>query len=688
MKKKIIIITISSEVGRFYKHLLYDLFGDLIEIYSYSVEKNSFNKIQDADLYLVATTSSNIFDYILSLVPEGGNVVVSNITLTKKSIETLMDIPKGTRAMLVNLSINMAIETISDLNRLGVTNIEFFPVYPEIETPPDLDMAITPSESRFVPNGVKTVIDIGHRVFTANTIVETALKLGFSWFLESEKCKNYINSLAEIDYSINTLASKTLNIENKFEILLEAMDVGIIGINADNIVFAFNKSAENITGIVSAQVMGKTVFQYMTFIPEDIISRGIKGIETRLVKLKETYINITVTPILQKGIFVGHFIIIQRFSDEENKQHKLRLQLLGRGHTTKYTFDDIIGECTAIINAKKIAAKMAQTGASILLTGESGTGKELFAHSIHHNSSRCDMPFVAINCAALPDTLLESELFGYGDGAFTGAKKGGKIGLFEHAHKGTLFLDEIEGMSQNLQIKLLRVLQEKEVMRIGENKIINIDVRIIAASNENIRNMVQSGNFRKDLYYRLNTLPIDIPPLRERGNDIFIIMDYIKEQIEADFVLSDKSKNVFLNYKWDGNIRELKNIIEYLKFMDSKLIEFDDLPEVLRENQWDTISEDTQNCCSGKIEELKKISKGRLELYVFVIDTLCKAKENRTLLGRKSISDKAWEQGMFLSEQEVRTILYDLNELGLAVVSRGRGGSRVTALGEKVNSFI
>ena len=289
-----------------------------------------------------------------------------------------------------------------------------------------------------------------------------------------------------------------------------------------------------------------------------------------------------------QGEWIGCFVLLQRFTEEENRQHQFRLQLYHRGYQSKYVFDDIIGQSDIMLRTKQIAARMARTESAILLTGESGTGKELFAHSIHNASRRRDMPFVAINCAALSESLLESELFGYDEGAFTGAKKGGKLGLFEYAHRGTLFLDEIEGMSQTLQVKLLRVLQEKEFMRVGGNRIIPTDVRIIAASNEDILELVHQGAFRKDLYYRLNTLPIAIPPLRDRGEDLFLIARHLMEKNGVCFTFSPQAQAVLRAYPWEGNVRELANLVEYLSMLGKDQVEAEDLPIYLRESRRST----------------------------------------------------------------------------------------------------
>ena len=583
MKKQVTILTISPAVGAFYAQLLADLFEGRIESTCYSVENNDFYSIlPPADLFAVATTSSDMFQYVMSFIPPGSNILLLKVSLQKKAVEQLLELPKGTKAMLVNLSENMAIETIAELHRFGVTNIEFFPVYPGLTVFPDTDLAITPAESRFVPPHVTKVIDIGHRVLSASSITEIALKLGFNHVLETEWVHQYMDELMEYDYSISALTNYSFNMENKFEILLEALDVGIVGSDDEGRVFACNRAAAEILQTKKETALGMQVERLLPFMQRLGTEFLPEEMDTRLLTIGGTYVNASVTPIFRQDRFMGYFITLQRFYDEENKQHKLRAQMLGGGHVSKYTFDDIVGESECMRKTKSIAMKMAKTESSILLTGESGTGKELFAHSIHHSSPRSAMPFVAINCAALPDTLLESELFGYGDGAFTGAKKGGKMGLFEYAHNGTLFLDEIEAMSPNLQVKLLRVLQEKEIMRVGENKIIPVNVRIIAASNENIHSMVEKGTFRKDLYYRLNTLPIDLPPLRARGNDLFLIMEKMKAEVGVLFRLTEEAKRALLCHLWDGNIRELRNMVEYLQFMELEEVDVEDLPDAVR----------------------------------------------------------------------------------------------------------
>lgn len=252
---------------------------------------------------------------------------------------------------------------------------------------------------------------------------------------------------------------------------------------------------------------------------------------------------------------------------------------------TKYSFDSIITKNPKMEYLKKVGRRAAETNSTVLITGESGTGKELFAHAIHRASYRRNEPFIAINCAAIPKELLESELFGYEGGAFTGAKKEGKPGKFEQAIGGTIFLDEIGDMPLEMQAKILRVLESKEFERIGGSKKIAFDVRVIAATNENLEEAIKKGKFREDLYYRLNVISIDIPPLRERKEDIELLANHILHVLINEMELGEKeiareTMKILKKYDWPGNVRELRNVLERaVNLSTGKLILPEHLPE-------------------------------------------------------------------------------------------------------------
>lgn len=265
-------------------------------------------------------------------------------------------------------------------------------------------------------------------------------------------------------------------------------------------------------------------------------------------------------------------------------------RLLNEALSDRYRFGNIIGKSAPMLKIYDLISKVAQSRASILVTGASGTGKELITKAIHYNSPRKDRPFISINCGALTETLLESELFGHEKGAFTGATAM-KKGRFELADSGTLFLDEVGDMPQSLQVKLLRVLQEMEFERVGGTKSIKVDVRILSASNQDIKKDVAEGKFREDLFYRLNVIHIEVPPLRERSEDIRLLVNYFikkyeKEEGKNEIALSPESWKALYNYSWPGNIRELENIIERAVVLNSgELIGLEDLPDYLSGKQ-------------------------------------------------------------------------------------------------------
>jgi transcriptional regulator with PAS, ATPase and Fis domain len=677
MAKLISIVAFSSAVAKFYSKQLKELFGDIVDIRIYSFEDNTIQEIEYADMFVISTYS--IYETIKKYISDKSEVVVTKITISKDGFKQILDIPNGTKAMLVNLSIEMCIETISLIYHLGATNVELTPYAPGMKEVPDLNLAVTPGESRYVPQNVNETIDIGHRLLDTGTIVEIALKLKQEHLLQDNKFKNYFSSIATNNYSLEELTVKTNRLESQFDILLEILDRGIIGINSQGLIFACNKSAEKIIKAKKEDIVGSSVKELLPELPFEQVSNTFQPIESKLIKIHSIHINLSIQPVISANKFIGAFAILQKFKDTEYEQHKLRLQLLNKGHIAKYNFDNIIGESSVIVKTKEIAKKISYADSSVLIIGESGTGKELFAQAIHNNSNRKSYPFVAVNCAAIPENLLESELFGYEEGAFTGAKKGGKLGLFEFAHMGTLFLDEIGEMTLTLQAKLLRVLQEKEFVRISGNNVIKVDVRVIAATNRDLKQLVEEGKFRRDLYYRLNVLPLTIPPLRYRGEDILLLIEKFKKDLNSHFTLTTEVIDAFLNYSWDGNIRELNNYIEYLTCLSDDKITMSDLPFKLQTNK--SSSNKAIEDENIDFENFKKFTENRVDEYIFVLNQLSKSHKNRTTIGRKAISKASENANIFLTEQEVRNILTNLEKFKLVKILKGRGGSKITELG-------
>lgn len=352
----------------------------------------------------------------------------------------------------------------------------------------------------------------------------------------------------------------------QYNTLIDSVREGIIAVDLNGKITHINRSAEELLQVKSQELKGRLVeevFSGLTlsrlqkinepYIEQDIFYKNKKQI---------SYFMSTVTDV-KYGTEVTGFVISIRSIGEMRK-------LAGRviREDRKYSFDGILGQSTEITELKKKMSRVATTDSTILITGESGTGKELFARAIHQESLRKNAPFIAVNCGAIPENLLESELFGYEEGAFTGARRTGKPGKFEMANGGTLFLDEIGDMPLHLQVKLLRFLQDYIIERVGGVKPLVVDVRIIAATNRNLEEMIQAKQFRSDLFYRLSVIPFHIPPLRDRKGDLKILIHYFVEKYN---LILDKNilgythdaLTSICDYPWPGNVRELENAIEY-----------------------------------------------------------------------------------------------------------------------------
>jgi len=350
----------------------------------------------------------------------------------------------------------------------------------------------------------------------------------------------------------------------RFKTIIELVHSGIICTDNNWQITTFNNAAEKILNIGADKAFNNFIKDIVPSINLPQKPHQLTAQTNKLVNTGQVNIIMDVMPILVNDNCTGAVFAIQDAVTIQKSEQEIRQQLHQRRLVANYAFANIVGESQAIQLAISKAKSFGQTDSTILINGETGTGKELFAQSIHNISPRRKKPFVAINCAALPESLLDSELFGYDPGAFTGAQKEGKPGLFELAHSGTIFLDEVGELTPPIQVRLLRVLQEREVMRVGGRKIIPVDVRIIAATNRNLWNEVKAGNFRQDLYYRLSVLELNIPPLRERKEDIPSLARSIlrKYMSIVDNFIIEKILSLAREYHWPGNIRELENILE------------------------------------------------------------------------------------------------------------------------------
>lgn len=674
-KRELAIVTLKKDAGEIYANQINYFLGDSIKINLYSFEEGGFTFFEEK---LILLSVNLKYEEILKMCNSDAQIIIPNLTFEKSSFEKICKINKNETIFVYNLSKSMALETIAIIYRLGVDIPNLIPCYPEMKKIPENSIVLTPGEKLNIEAKNCKIIDLEYRIIDLSSIADIAMKLNLESLIQEDLVKKFMDKIVPISYITEKLLVTQTKLENQFDFLLSAIDDGIIGVSNEGIVQFYSHVAREILSINGNEMIGKYIGEYVKSLDFDQIIKKEVPYFQKLIKVNNIDINMEVK-YTHISVFNGFIIKVSKFHQAEKKQAKLRAQLMSSGNVSKYNFDDIIGCSDSIKNTKKIAYKMAQSDSSILIIGESGTGKELFAQSIHSASRRSQGPFVAVNCSTFQEGLLQSELFGYDEGAFTGARKGGKIGLFELANKGTIFLDEIGEMDLNSQATLLRVIQEKQIRRVGSDKIIDVDIRIIAATNRDLKKLVCENKFRKDLFYRLNVLPLKIAPLRNRNEDVFLIFESFKKNLDVKFSLSDELVEVFKTYSWEGNIRELRNLVEYCSYLDKSIIEIYDLPEYMLES----IKHKDYCLELSNKNDIKNISNLKRDLrdYIFVLEKINNAYVLKQRIGRRKIYEYALEEKIFLTEQQIRSILIELQEFGFVKILSGRGGSVITEKG-------
>ncbi|MDQ0337918.1 transcriptional regulator with PAS, ATPase and Fis domain [Caldalkalibacillus uzonensis] len=388
-----------------------------------------------------------------------------------------------------------------------------------------------------------------------------------------------------------------------YKTALEHAYEGVVMVDKEGYITSINETYASFLGTTIDEVIGKHVTEVIentrmhivvkTGVPELTEVQHIKGGQMIAHRIPIKNNKGEVVAAVGKVLFQD----VDDLFTMNAKFEKLKTELehykreLNRRVGAKYSFNQIIGQSPQLNEVKELARNVSSSPATVLLVGESGTGKELFAHAIHQESKRAYGPFIRVNCAAIPETLFESELFGYKEGSFTGARKTGKKGKFALAHKGTIFLDEISEMPLNMQVKLLRVLQEKEIEPVGADVPEPVDVRVIAATNKNLEELVAQGKFRQDLYYRLNVITLEIPPLRERKEDIPLMVKHILQELRKETGIkvtgiSEKAERLLMAYDWPGNVRELRNVLERALYVKKgeQITEMDLPPLLLKQS--------------------------------------------------------------------------------------------------------
>jgi len=421
----------------------------------------------------------------------------------------------------------------------------------------------------FIEERLKEVKGQGYNFVVGDNIsVKMARKLKMKTLLIRSGKEALIRAVFEAERVARTRRNE-MKKTRRIKSIIDSAYEGIISINQEGKIDTFNNSAEKIFNLEAYKVIGEDITDLLPELGLMEAARDKQQENGKICTIGEQKVAANIIPIEVGDEVVGVVATCQKVSRIQQMEQKIREEIYLKGHVADNTFDDIIGESNALQQAIEEAKDYAGIDSPLLIYGETGTGKELFAQAIHNAGPRKNKPFVAFNCAALPENLLESELFGYVKGAFTGAQTKGKPGFFEQAHEGTIFLDEIGEISYNIQVRLLRVIQERKVRRLGDDRIRPVDVRIIVATNKDLYQLVKESKFREDLFYRINVLNLNLPPLRERKEDIALLTEYfikkyrykLNKSVEG---IADEGINILKEYEWPGNIRQLENIIERL----------------------------------------------------------------------------------------------------------------------------
>lgn len=678
MKKKITVVGYSIESINSICGQLNSIFKEDVNIKKITV--NDLKKEDNifSDLILLPTYS--LYNQIKYCFDSEDNIVIMSRTISKEGYNKLKSIPFNRDIYIIDETKDMAEEICAVINQLGINHFQINPLVKD-DKPKINSILITLQEK---DNDDNRIINIGNALLDIDTIIEIGIRLDLYQILSITDLRRAYKEIVTPKIGLSYILNKINSFESQIKVFLDSTDDGIIEFDTEEKIVICNKNALKIIKYKKKEVINSFGKELFPNIPFEKVFKKKEIIKDELVKINNKDVIISVYPMINSGKFYGAVAAVKEFDEVEKKQHEIRKKLISKGHRAKYTFKDIIGNSEVINECKSIAKRMAKSNSSVIITGETGTGKELFAQAIHNASNRRGYQFVAVNCGALPENILESELFGYEEGAFTGARKGGKRGLFEIAHKGTIFLDEISEMPYNIQIKFLRVLQEKEIMRLGSDRIIDIDIRVIAATNKNLEELVENNKFREDLYFRLRVLPLNIPPLRTRLEDILLIIDYYKKEFGGNFKLSSKAKEALFKYNWKGNVRELRNFVEYFVYLGKNVIEIQNIPLMHKDNSDSNITNDIEN----DIEKFIRFAGKNIDKYIFVLKVLKNSFKNKERVGRRSIHKEAVKNNIFLSEQEIRRILIELDKYFFIRINKGRGGSIITDYGINVLNIL
>lgn len=641
----------------------------IIKIYFINQLHKDSHIAEDLIIIMARSRALKIKQY----VKNQNNIIIAKRTFLKQSLNQLSTIPENSDVLVVNDNIETVLDSVSTLYNIGIKHINLIP-YEKGKDYHHIKYALSPAEPELIPDYIENKYNLQHRVIDISTMLLIISKLKIDNKKVQKNLYNYYQKIFSTNQAITKNYQNLLTRTEELNHLLNLSNDGILLTNSNGKILISNKKFKEMFGIYNT-IENKYVHEIIQEI--DFKKYYNKKDYDVLISYNKKHLNLNkkiITHFNKKTRIYFNFQEVTYIKKlEQNLSHKLRQ----KGHIARYTFDDYISKTDVMTRVIKMAKKISDTDLTILITGESGTGKEVIAQAIHNASSRKNQPFIAVNAAAIPENLLESELFGYSKGSFTGASKKGKKGLFEKANNGTIFLDEIGDMAKHLQTKLLRVLQEQQITPIGSDRIIDIDVRIIAATHKNPRELIKSEKFRKDLFYRINEFSLNLPPLRKRPKDIPLLL---KHFTNYQYDCNEKCINFLKNYDWPGNIRELKNVAKYISTLEeSKTIRIESLPDYL--------SSEYSNFSDSSVELLAKenfILKEKVDLNtsIIILHSIAFLNQINKTAGRKHLLELLEKKNLDISVSYLRKTLKTLKSLDFIIIKKGRSGSYITDKGK------
>lgn len=666
MKQVIILYRNNTNMNAidFIKSDLEEVFAQHISFTNYFLSDLMPDEVLTADAFLVL--DEGILQDVTTHVSDFSKIIKINRSPAQEALHQVSEIPANTNVLVVNDSYESSLDTTYSFYDVGISHINMIPYDSSLEHTgiyDAIDTAITPAEPHLVPSHIKNVIDIGYRKVSFDTMFKLMKMLNLDIGLINRNLFLHIHSVVEsntafhANYVYGFLKSEMLNH------VVNTSKIGMVLVDQDfSVVYANDKAFQIF------QVEDINSIRFSDYISAEELASEDPMVHPLEIQGYLYYYDKYAIRLMDE--IAGYYITLQDESSVELSRKDLQKQ----GYVAKHVFKDIVHSSDAMEQAIAMAKRIAQTDYTVLIRGESGTGKELMAQSIHNASHRSKFPFIAINCAAIPDNLLESELFGYEAGSFTGARSKGKIGLFEQANHGTLFLDEIGDLSPLLQSRLLRTLQERQVMHIGGNRLIDIDVRFIAATNKDLEQAVKAGTFRDDLFFRLNVFPVVVPPLRQRRDDILPLIHYfLGDSIKN---ISSDELNLLESYDWPGNIRELENVSTYYR----TLLRFPDY--IVKYRPSDPVEGGSSpNSSSPNSSSPNGSSPNSRNINIILLKLIEEHSGFSHGIGRNSLQQQLSQQGLILSDRKLRLLLNDLLAQGYITIGKGRLGTSITQAG-------